>query len=323
MFINSSKFLFLSFMTVGVMISLSCNSWIVVWSGMELFLLSFIPYFCNFSFVSSECSMKYFLIQGLSSSLFAFCVFFLFLYNYMIFKSFLCFSLLIKLGCAPFHSWIMGVVSGMGYDSLFIFFSVSKLPPLFLLSYVCFNLDYFILLSLLIGSVGGLNHSSLKKVMGFSSVFNLGFLIYLLNISSLWLIYFIFYSLMIFFVFYFFYSYSIEYMNQFFVSGSYSSKISFWILFLSLGGMPPMLGFFIKLICIEFCMINNDYLISLFMVFFSLVVMFYYIRCCFISLTIFVSSIKWNSFLIESSLSFFSFLSLMLFPFCFVLKMLF
>uniref|UniRef100_A0AB38ZH99 NADH-ubiquinone oxidoreductase chain 2 n=1 Tax=Cicadellidae gen. 1 sp. 2 XYW-2023a TaxID=3078490 RepID=A0AB38ZH99_9HEMI len=316
MLINSSKFMFLSFMIVGVMISVSCNSWIMVWSGMELFLISFVPFFCNYSFVSSECSMKYFLIQGLSSSIFIFSLFFLIFNSFFVFYSFFCFSLLIKLGSAPFHSWIINVVSGMGYDSLFIFFSFSKLPPLFLLSYISYNLTFFVLFCLVIGSVGGLNHSSFKKVMGFSSIFNLGFLIYLVNLGSFWLVYFFMYSFMIFSIFLFLYNYGIEYFNQLYVCGlSFFSKISFWFLFLSMGGMPPMFGFFAKLLVIEFCLVMNDYFISFFMVMLSLIVMFFYIRCCFVSLIIYSSVVKWNCLLNFFYFNLFSFFSVFFFPF--------
>uniref|UniRef100_A0AAU6PCJ7 NADH-ubiquinone oxidoreductase chain 2 n=1 Tax=Dusuna sp. TaxID=3133678 RepID=A0AAU6PCJ7_9HEMI len=321
MFLNSSKFLFLVFMTVGVIISLTCNSWIMIWSGMELFLLSFIPYFCNFSFVSSESSMKYFLVQGMSSSLFIFNVFFLLLENYYFFSFFLCFSLLLKLGCAPLHSWVVGVVSGMSYDSLFIFFCFSKLPPFFLLSYLCMGFNFFVLMSLVFGSVGGLGYSSMKKLMGFSSIFNLGFLIYLINVGSLWSFYFLVYTFMIFFIFMFLLNYELNYLNQFY-SGtmSLSSKISFWILFLSLGGMPPMIGFFIKLISIEYSILNNDYFITSFMIFFSLVVMFFYIRISYVSMIFFSFLVKWHVLINLVQLNLLCLLSLFVFPFFLVVK---
>uniref|UniRef100_A0AAU6PC04 NADH-ubiquinone oxidoreductase chain 2 n=1 Tax=Tituria planata TaxID=3133672 RepID=A0AAU6PC04_9HEMI len=318
MLINTSKFLFLIFMIVGVMISVSGNSWILVWSGMEMFLMSFIPYFCFFSFVSSECSLSYFVVQSMSSSLFVFSLVVFLSYDFF-FNSFICFSLLLKLGSAPFHNWVISIVSGMSYDSLFIFLSLSKLPPFFLLSYLCYNLSYFVLFCLVFGSVGGLNHSSLKKLMGFSSVFNLGFLIYLINLSSLWFFYFFCYSLMVFFIFYFFYFYNLIYLNHFFVGGfDLFSSVTFWILFLSLGGMPPMFGFFVKLITIEYSLINLDYFISFFLVLFSLVVMFYYIRCSFVSLILCSFLVKWNLFFFVRWLNFFSFLSLFVFPFCFL-----
>nr|ATD86015.1 NADH dehydrogenase subunit 2 [Petalocephala ochracea] len=321
MLLNSSKLLFLMFMTVGVMVSLSCNSWIMVWSGMELFLMSFIPYFCSHSFVSSECSMKYFLVQGLSSSLFIFCLFIFMLSNVFFLKSFLCFSLLLSLGCAPFHNWVLSVVSGMGYDSLLIFFSFSSLPPFFLLMYISYDLIFFVFLSLFFGSVGGLNHSSLKKLLGFSSVFNMGFLIYLINFNSLWIFYFFCYSLMVFFLVFFFYFYNLIYLNQFFVSGmNLFCKVSFWILFLSLGGIPPMFGFFVKLVVIELSIFLMDYFVSFFFVISSLVVMFYYIRCSFVCLVLFSFVLSWSFFVVNYWLTFFCFFSLFFFPFCFVLK---
>uniref|UniRef100_A0AAU6PC41 NADH-ubiquinone oxidoreductase chain 2 n=1 Tax=Ledropsis sp. TaxID=3133679 RepID=A0AAU6PC41_9HEMI len=326
MFLNSSKSLFLSFMAVGVIISVSCNSWILVWAGMEVFLISFVPFFCSFGFVSSECSMSYFLVQSLSSSLFIFSLVFLLMdfdFDFYM-NSFLCLSLLLKLGCAPFHSWVFGVVPGMSYDSLLIFFTFSSLPPFFLLSLISYNLYIFVFLGLVVGSVGGLNHSSFSKIIGFSSVFNMGFLIYLIKVGSLWLIYFFLYFLMVFFLVVFLNFYRFDYMNMLFLVGlSFLCKLSFWFLFLSMGGMPPMLGFFVKLISIEYSILNKDYFISFFMVIFSLVVMFYYLRCSFISLFIYSFVLKWNFSKSLSYLNFFSFLSFFLFPLLFLFSGLF
>uniref|UniRef100_A0AB38ZHC5 NADH-ubiquinone oxidoreductase chain 2 n=1 Tax=Ledropsis sp. 1 XYW-2023a TaxID=3078463 RepID=A0AB38ZHC5_9HEMI len=323
MLLNSSKVLFLSFMTVGVMISVSCNGWVMIWAGMELFLVSFIPFFCNFSVVSSECSMSYFLVQGLSSSLLIFSLVFFSVNTNGLISSFFCFSLLLKLGCAPFHNWVMGVITGMDYDSLLLFLTFSKLPPFFMLSYISYNLSIFVFFCLVVGSVGGLNHSSLKKILGFSSVFNMGFVVYLLEVGSLWLVYFFIYFLMVSFLVLFLILYNFIYVNSLFLVGlSFFSKLSFWFIFLSMGGMPPMVGFLIKLVCIEFSILNNDYLISMFMVIFSLVVMFYYIRCSFVSLFCYSFIIKWNVYVFYVLLNFFSFLSLLMFPLFLVLSVL-
>uniref|UniRef100_A0AAU6PBY7 NADH-ubiquinone oxidoreductase chain 2 n=1 Tax=Destinoides conspicuus TaxID=3137869 RepID=A0AAU6PBY7_9HEMI len=324
MLLNSSKFFFLSFMIVGIMISLSCNSWIMIWSGMELFLLSFIPFFCNYSFVSSESSMSYFLVQSLSSSLFVFCMIYMLMYDFFLMKSFLVFSLLLKLGCAPIHSWIMGVVTGMDYYSLYIFFSFAKLPPFFLLSYISYNFSFFVMMSLFFGSVGGLNHSSMKKLLGFSSVFNMGFLLYLVGLSSLWIVYFLFYCLMLFFLIIFLGLYSFLYLNQLFLMGvGILSKVSFWVLFLSLGGIPPLMGFFVKLIAIELSILNCDYLISSFFIFSSLVVIFYYVRCSMVSMIMGSMIIKWNFSVFYFWLNLYSFMSFFFFPFYFLVSGLF
>lgn len=89
-------------------------------------------------------------------------------------------ALLIKLGAAPFHYWFPAVASGIGWTQNFFLITWQKFGPLVLLNYVLGIPTLMIVLIALrtfIGRVGGLNQRSLRKLMAYSSINHLGWLL--------------------------------------------------------------------------------------------------------------------------------------------------
>nr|WIM51126.1 NADH dehydrogenase subunit 2 [Extensus latus] len=293
---NSTLVLFLMTMTVGVMVTLSCNTFLMMWVGLELSLISFIPMMTMKGISGSESSIKYFIVQSASSCLLILGLLFMLMYNSS-YEFLILMSLSLKVGLAPFHNWVLSMVDGLDYFLLFILLSVMKISPIFIISYMTMNFDLMILMSLLFGSISGLNQNSIRKIMAFSSIYNLGFIISSIYMNSIWMVYLILYSLVLFMLIYNFMNLSLNYLNQFIVNNfDFKTKFTLWICLLSLGGMPPMLGFLNKIIIFDFMMFNKNYLILFFMISSSLLVMFFYIRISLISLMIFNLNMKWNFF---------------------------
>lgn len=127
-----------------------------------------------------------------------------------------------------------------------------KIAPLILLSYTL-KLDIFIasiiVLSVLIGSLGGLNQTSLRKIIAYSSINHLGWLIAAITIRErLWGLYFRVYTFLSTAIIYILNSFKLFHVNQVF-SLNYVSpvkKFAVFTTFLSLGGLPPFLGFLPK-----------------------------------------------------------------------------
>ena len=102
------------------------------------------------------------------------------------------FSLIIKLGLAPFHGWSIDVYEGSPTPSTFFFAVISKLSIyvfLFKLVIIVFGstiqLDHLILLialtSIFIGSFGGLYIRKIKTLLAYSSISQMGYLLLGLN----------------------------------------------------------------------------------------------------------------------------------------------
>jgi NADH-ubiquinone oxidoreductase chain 2 len=268
--------------------------------------LSFIPLIIRSkNLFSSESSLKYFLTQALASSIFLFSIIILYLflnfkfnliyYNFMLISS----TIILKSGTAPFHFWFPRVMEGLSWYSGYLLITWQKIAPLIILSY-CLNLNlliFIIFCSIIFGSLGGINQTSLRKLMAFSSVNHLGWIISrMINREIIWFTYFLFYCFLNFSIIYLFNNFKLFNINQTFKT-FYSNKfirISLFVLLLSLGGLPPFLGFMPKWIIIELLVKNNIFFTLTIIIIFTLITLYFYLRIIYASLLLNYSTISWN-----------------------------
>nr|YP_010572570.1 NADH dehydrogenase subunit 2 [Paraphlugiolopsis jiangi]UZH35935.1 NADH dehydrogenase subunit 2 [Paraphlugiolopsis jiangi] len=308
MFMNSSKILFLSTLIMGTLISISSTSWLGVWMGLEINLLSFIPLMSNTkNIMSTEASLKYFLIQAIASSLLLFSLIMMFLMsnmsiflNHEVFLLLISSALLLKLGAAPFHFWFPATMEGLSWWNNLILMTWQKIAPLMLLSYLI-NMNMFfsiiIISSIGIGSLGGLNQTSLRKLMAYSSINHLGWMIAAMTSGeNLWELYFLIYLFLSTAIIFMFNTFQSFHINQNFLMMNNDPKIKFCLftLLLSLGGLPPFLGFLPKWLIIQAMAELNSLLIVTLMVITTLITLFYYIRITFSAFLFSYTELKWN-----------------------------
>nr|SSD62300.1 NADH dehydrogenase subunit 2 [Battus belus] len=321
---NSNKMFFYFILFFSTLISISSNSWFGCWIGLEINLLSFIPLISNVkNLLSSEAALKYFLTQTIASINFLFSILMkMILIKNLEINYFLSIminsSMLMKMGSAPFHFWFPNIIEGLSWFNCFIIMSWQKITPMILLSYYMnYNFLIFIMiLNVIIGALGGFNQTSLRKLMSFSSINNLGWMLAALMFSeNLWMFYLIFYSFLISIMCFLFNLLNIYFINQLFIINmNFLIKISFLINFLSLGGLPPFLGFFPKWIIINFLMINKSFIITFIFIMMSLIMLFYYIRIIYSALMFNYLKMKWFKFFSKiNSLFFINFLSMISF----------
>nr|YP_010895184.1 NADH dehydrogenase subunit 2 [Neoplesia analis]WJW73723.1 NADH dehydrogenase subunit 2 [Neoplesia analis] len=315
MFNNSSKILFLFMLMMSTMITISSNSWLGAWMGLEINLLSFIPLMSDNNLMSNEASLKYFLTQTLASSILLFSTI-LFMYqnnlmmhyhnmNYM--NMIMLSSLLMKSGAAPFHFWFPNVMEGLNWMNALILMTWQKIGPLMLMSYLIikFMMFWCILLSIVIGSLGGLNQTSLRKLMTFSSINHLGWMLMCMySNESLWITYFLFYSFLSFNLIFLFNMFKLFHINQLFSLFFFNKtlKFSLFLNLLSLGGLPPFLGFIPKWLTIQFLTLNNQLFMLTIMIIMTLITLFYYLRLCYTTFMLnyyennWTFNMYWNNF---------------------------
>lgn len=293
---------------LGTLITISSNTWLRAWIGLEINLLSFIPLINDTkNLISSESSLKYFLIQALASSTLLFIVI-IYLFNYnnnfdtINLNNFINLgiisSLIIKRGIAPFHFWFPNVIEGLNWTNAFILLTWQKIAPLILLSYLILNFLFIpIILSIIVGSLGGLNQTSLRKIIAYSSINHLGWIgAAIISSDILWFNYFLFYSFLSITLIYFFNINKLFFINQIYSIFNYSNelKLILFLNFLSLGGLPPFLGFFPKWSVIQILTeINQLFLITV-IVILTLITLYYYMRICYASFIINYYENKWN-----------------------------
>nr|AVN67445.1 NADH dehydrogenase subunit 2 [Gyna caffrorum] len=307
---NSTKLLFLFTLLSGLMITISSNSWLSAWLGLEINLLSFIPMMSNNENIyTTEATLKYFLIQALASLTLLFIIISKSMIESMFtlinisFKDILLMSpLLMKTGAAPLHWWFPSVMEGLSWSNCFILLTIQKIAPLILISYsieFTFFSSFIILACVIMGAIGGYNQISIRKILTYSSINHLGWMLAAMLIGeNIWMIYFMIYSLLTLAIIFIIFPIQISFINQSIPLNS-DNKIIKFLLFtslLSLGGLPPFLGFFPKWIIIQFMAMNWSLTMVSIMVIMSLITLYYYLRVSYTSFIILSSELNWMNF---------------------------
>nr|YP_009536333.1 NADH dehydrogenase subunit 2 [Ornithodoros tholozani]AYN50598.1 NADH dehydrogenase subunit 2 [Ornithodoros tholozani] len=248
---NTLKILFLWMLAISIMMALSSSSMMALWLCLEINMMSFIPLMNSSSLISTESLTLYFIVQALASSIFIFSISFFLLNWIFLFQKmtyFLIVSMLIKLGAPPFHFWFPQICEGLPLLTFFLLTTIQKFIPLHILTFSDTRiLPLFILLSTIVGSFGGFTQFSIRKILAFSSIAHLGWMMSLIyTTSSLWLIYLLTYLTLIGLTLVILSMSSINFINQVKPNSSNNCNLTLIISLLSLGGMPPFLGFFMK-----------------------------------------------------------------------------
>nr|AXS65541.1 NADH dehydrogenase subunit 2 [Tenebrionoidea sp. 18 KM-2017] len=292
------KIIFFNSMIAGTLISISSYSWMSMWMGLEINLLSIIPLMNNAKNVySTEASIKYFLTQVLASLILLFSIIMLLLSNefitplvnqslMMIMNS----SLLTKLGAAPFHFWFPEVMEGLNWMNCLILLTWQKIAPMILImNNKCtpFFLMVIIITSIFISGVSALNQISLRKIMTFSSINHIGWMLTATLVGhSVWTLYFLIYTFLTLNMVLIFSWTKTYFIKQLSNSMNENKLVKFTIMlnFLSLGGLPPFLGFLPKWMIVNLLSYGQMFFLAVTMIILTLLSLFIYVRLMFFSM---------------------------------------
>nr|QZK21363.1 NADH dehydrogenase subunit 2 [Amitermes sp. ANIC 0105] len=305
---NSTKVLLLITLVSGMLVSVSSNSWLGAWMGLEINLMSFIPLMSNVkNMYNTEASLKYFIVQVLASATLLFMVVMktltedLFTFESSTYTPMIiCTPLLLKSGAAPFHWWFPGVMEGLSWENCALLMTVQKAAPLMLMSYLidinAFTLS-IILMSTIVGAIGGMNQTSMRKILTYSSINHTGWMLIALTTSeNLWMVYFAIYSTLALTVVSTIKLSGVSFINQTMMTNKETKLMKFMMFtsLLSLGGLPPFLGFLPKWIVIQAMIANNMAPLATIVVVTSLITLYYYLKISYSSFMILSTEPKWN-----------------------------
>nr|AWN56371.1 NADH dehydrogenase subunit 2 [Scaptocoris castanea] len=277
--------MFMITMMMGTLLTLSSQNWMSMWMGLEINMLSFLPIMMNKpSTKASEAMMMYFLIQSIGSTMLLFSV----SMNMMFYSQplkmnlIMTLSMLIKLGGAPFHLWVPEMMSKMKWSECMLLMTWQSLAPLHVMSNIKINnntLMIMVMMSTIIGAVGGLNQTSLRKLMGYSSINHLGWMMATISNHNSWTKYFTLYSITACLTCFMMNHYKALFINQMnIMTMNLSETWNYLMIWLSLGGLPPLLGFLPKWLVIQTMMSKQAYIMMIIMIMMSLITLFYYMR---------------------------------------------
>jgi proton-translocating NADH-quinone oxidoreductase chain N len=212
-------------------------------------------------------------------------------------------GILFKFPSAPFHNWAPDVYQGAPTIVTAFFVLLPKIGIFSILSKLCFQLFQFsnnflfIILylcgffSLVIGSFGAMYQFEIKRFIAYSTISHVGFILISLSTFSLegfksaifYLVGYLLLNLNFFIILL-----SVQFTNHFKINFLYELVylcysnslfgVSVALVFFSMAGIPPLVGFFTKFFILLSTIQENMYFISFVMIFFSVLGCAYYIR---------------------------------------------
>nr|YP_011010303.1 NADH dehydrogenase subunit 2 [Metrocoris ciliatus]WPW46918.1 NADH dehydrogenase subunit 2 [Metrocoris ciliatus] len=287
---NSTKMLMMLTLITSTIMVMSSENWFSMWMGLEINMMSFIPMMeKNKNYLVSESKMMYFLIQSMGSILFIFMIIMNPLImvkeelTKIIIMNIIAMSMMMKMGMAPMHMWFINIMNKMSWNMCLILMTWQKLAPMFILSNTMNSIKTITLWSItsaIIGAIGGINQTSIKKMMAFSSINHLGWMTMCMKFDNeMWMKYLIIYSTIIILLIKTLSKSSINYINQMNMNmKTQMEKTNLLIMMLSLGGLPPFIGFMPKWLVIQSMISTNSLFTLLILMMTSMITLFYYMR---------------------------------------------
>nr|YP_010538707.1 NADH dehydrogenase subunit 2 [Sclerotia fui]UYE92318.1 NADH dehydrogenase subunit 2 [Sclerotia fui] len=300
------KLMFLSILLMSTVISVSAYTWLGMWMGLEMNLLSMIPIMQEKNILSSESSIKYFITQAVASTIIMMSIIVMmwdinFTSNLnensnmiMIMNS----GFLLKMGMAPLHFWFPEVLEGLNWYNCMLMLTWQKIAPMVLMMYNMESSLFYsiiIIISMIISSIMSMNQISMRKLMAFSSINNMGWMMAaMMTEKTVWIIYFVIYSFMTMNITMM--MKNIFYLNQLFptINISPSMKMFFMLNFLSLSGIPPFLGFLPKWMVIQTLISKKMFFMTIIMIMFTLILIYVYMRIAMTALIMKINQSNWN-----------------------------
>nr|AGY61357.1 NADH dehydrogenase subunit 2 [Protobothrops xiangchengensis] len=238
--------------------------WLMAWVCLEINTLSMVPIISKPHHPrATEATTKYFLTQTLASMtiLFATTMNALNTSNWEITLTtettamkIITVALMMKMAAAPFHFWLPEVAQGATTPTTLVILTWQKIAPLSILMMNHNNTNLMILslsaiLSVLVGGMGGLNQTQLRKLLAFSSITHTGWILATItlapNISTLTFLIYTMTTIPIFLTLNTSSTTTIKDMGTMWTTSPHLMLITL-VVILSLAGLPPLTGFMPK-----------------------------------------------------------------------------
>lgn len=216
-------------------------------------------------------------------------------------------GLFFKLGIFPFQIWVVDVYEGVPTIITAIFSTIPKIiffilflkfylftfsVPVLYFSTLKNVIFIFSIFSILIGSLGALFQTKIKRLFAYSAISHAGFLLLSISINTLsgvfsfflYLIIYILLSLSFFLIYLnlrtFEFKFKIKKLSDLSNIAELNPTLSFCLLLVifSIAGVPPLAGFFSKFFIFSALIEKSFYLISIIVILISVLSSFYYIR---------------------------------------------
>nr|YP_010349760.1 NADH dehydrogenase subunit 2 [Pimephales tenellus]UNZ13089.1 NADH dehydrogenase subunit 2 [Pimephales tenellus] len=289
----------LSSLGLGTTLTFASSHWLLAWMGLEINTLAIVPLMAQHHHPRAvEATTKYFLTQATAAAVILFAsttnawitgAWDMTNMSDPIATAMILAALALKIGLAPMHFWMPEVLQGLDLLTGLILSTWQKLAPLALIIQTAQAFDPLLLTALgltsaLVGGWGGLNQTQLRKILAYSSIAHMGWMIIVLQYAPhLTLLALLMYILMT----------SAAFLT---LKLSHATKIgtlaTTWsksplltattaLVLLSLGGLPPLTGFMPKWLILQELTKQSLSLTATVMALAALISLYFYLRLCY------------------------------------------
>nr|YP_010460990.1 NADH dehydrogenase subunit 2 [Ramisyllis kingghidorahi]UUF68143.1 NADH dehydrogenase subunit 2 [Ramisyllis kingghidorahi] len=298
--VNPNKILLMTTLVLSTAMIMSSSSWLFVWVGFEINLMSFLPLMMS-SHSTKEMSscIMYFLVQAISSPILLLSALMLMYLTYSITTNniinnypylLLLISLMMKLGGSPCHYWLPKVMNNLTWPMICLLTIWQKIPALAIMSslstkWAPMAMSSLVILNAMVGGTGGINQTHMRPLLAYSSIMHLSWMLTAMLVSSILPpIYFTLYSIILMSLITIMITSNKMSINQFNLlhNPSHGSMLVMFLTMLSLAGMPPLTGFMPKIMVLNSTISWHPWL-SFILITLSLMSLYYY-------LTLFIGS---------------------------------
>nr|QKI36521.1 NADH dehydrogenase subunit 2 [Hemiphyllodactylus zwegabinensis] len=294
--------LLITSLSTNTIITMASHHWLLAWLGLELNTLSILPLIMKTHHPrATEAATKYFITQAFTATLilFASTVNAWQTGNWAITSSstpqtttIMTIALMMKLGTAPAHLWYPEILQGVTINIALTITTWQKIAPITLLLLLHNHLSTTLLMlvgltSALVGGFTGLNQTQTRKIMAFSSIAHMGWLVLTVTLTPhLTTLTLIIYTIMTITTFT-----SLNTMTMKTITDSSTAWTNSPTLLtltmlslMSLGGLPPLTGFMPKLLILNDLVIKNLVPMGITLALASLPSLFFYIRLAYLTM---------------------------------------
>nr|BAM11031.1 NADH dehydrogenase subunit 2 [Heteropneustes fossilis]BAM11032.1 NADH dehydrogenase subunit 2 [Heteropneustes fossilis]BAM11034.1 NADH dehydrogenase subunit 2 [Heteropneustes fossilis] len=289
----------LSSLGLGTTLTFMSSHWLLAWMGLEINTLAILPLMAQHHHPRAvEATTKYFLAQAAAAAtiLFASTI-----NAWATGEWNICcltdptaitlttMALALKVGLAPMHFWLPPVMQGLDLTTGLIMATWQKLAPFSLIIQMApmAHPQLLIILgiiSVFTGGWGGLNQTQLRKIMAYSSIAHLGWMITVAQLKpELTILTLILYIIMTSATFLTFKLMSTTKINTLTMSWPKTPTITAMaaLMLLSLGGLPPLTGFMPKWLILQELTMQGLPLTATIMALSALLSLYFYLRLCY------------------------------------------
>jgi len=276
---------------IGRILVVCSNLWFGIWIGLELNMMSFLLLISlKWKLSRVEALVRYFFIQTLGSIIL---ILIIVLGLRGILINLILLPLLLKLGIYPIHYWVVEIGFIVNLLRVYLLLTWQKLAPLIILVRVNWDISiWLIIISILVGSFIGLFQTFVIKLVIFSSIYHLGWLLGAIEVRIPFLIlYYLVYSYLLLLLFIILkdrkesFQLRINY-------GDFKSLILLLLTILVFIGIPPFLGFYIKWVILIILYEEIQWLIAYLFLIRSLILGYSYLRLTYYLLMVY--RVKWR-----------------------------